>query len=320
MSSTSSDGDKPQVLDYGKRVAPISISLHGEGGQKKLSMTVTPEHLAGISGVARAEMCHHTKLTVNRVDSSHGGMVSGLSVFDGVTEKPIVTNAGGALISSKNGAVHMCHVPLGTVTASNPGEVYFTHHPKDADALLTNYAKTVARCKYDPSKPPEYGVHEIVPEDDGLEPVYITKVGHDTPLGTLVNANPSLNKKDAQGNDVIHVEDGVPHHVLDKDSYADAMKVLKEHLVPDELHSGYKFEVHTPNPPADPYTVNVHMTLHRPNFVGDDGVPTMPDNAELPTGAGQLFAASTNTKNTPVGEIAGYPGTTGHFTKKPATA
>ena len=308
--------DDKNVLDAGRSDLPLSLTFHGKPGQTEVEMTLSKEHLAAMGGTKTAELLNHTSLHVHGVESSHRGMVSGLSVFDGPKGAAIKTNSGGALISNADGNVHMCHVPLGTVTPSNPGIVYFTDQPTDADALHAQYLQNVARCKYDPSHKPDHGVTKIVPDGD-LEPVYIVPTGTSTPLGVLCASNPSLNKKDGAGKDIYFTRDGVQHHVLEEDNYKEGISVLDKHLKPKKEHPGLTLKLKTPNPPVDePYKVNVHMTLKRPQFVGSDGNPIVPDHAELPSASNPLVAATV--QNTAVGEIPGHPGKTGNFSEEKA--
>ena len=209
---------QPQVLDEGRTSTPFSITLHGNADQKIVKMNLHPEHLGEVLGVADPGMSGIKEVKITKVDHSHPGIVSGLSLYDGKTGPPVKSQSAGFTVSNKDGALHMHHVALNAVSPERPGVVQFSNvNPDDA---LKRYNLGAARTKYNPKHSADEGVHMIEP-GDGLEPVYLTEVDKKYPLGVLCASNPGLNKKDSAGNDIFHVADGKTYHVLKKEDVVD---------------------------------------------------------------------------------------------------
>jgi hypothetical protein len=265
------------TIDSGQVVTPFSLTLHDGGGSPKVGLDFDTKHLAESCGVANATMLGIEKVEIHSVVSSHSGVVTGLSLFHGDTGKPIESPDIGFTTDNVTGLVHKHHVALGAVSESRPGVIRFSAAAASPDARLELYKLGAARQKYDEKHTPRAGVSKI--EVAGQPTVYVTPVGAPTPVSILVKANPQLNKKNARGEPEYHEADGVKHHVLDEGAFASAMEVLDKHLKPNpgvDMPGHIRFQIHTPDPPDEPYSVTIHGAIHRGCFLDEAGLPAEP--------------------------------------------
>ena len=70
------------VIDEGRGETPFTVNFHGNAGQSKIAIKFDEEHLCSAVGVGNPGMMGLHGLTVDKVDSSLRGLVSGLSVFE----------------------------------------------------------------------------------------------------------------------------------------------------------------------------------------------------------------------------------------------
>jgi len=70
------------VIDEGRGKTPFTVDFHGDAGQSKIALKFDAGHLSSALGVGNAGMMGLHGLTVDKVDSSLRGLVSGLSVFE----------------------------------------------------------------------------------------------------------------------------------------------------------------------------------------------------------------------------------------------
>ena len=307
-----SEVQAPQVLDEGRTITPFTIKLHGKKGQSIVNLNLDPMHTSQVIGVADPSMAGLKHMKITKVETSHPGIVSGLSLYDGEKGPPVKSSSAGFTVSNKDGNLHMHHVALSAVTHDHPGIIQF--EAQDPEQALKAYNLGAARTKYNPNHKPDEGVH-IVEPGDGLPPVYLTEVDKKYPLGVLCASNPSLNKKDKNGENVYHVgADGKTYHVVEEEDFKNAQKVLTDYLHPDEPHKHLRLELNTPEPPNHDYSVTISGHMARWNMLDEHGQPMAPLVED--SGNTKPLLAN-NTKASPTGEIPGYPDVKGSFTMKP---
>jgi hypothetical protein len=224
---------------------------------------------------------------------------------DGTT--PIQSHSCGVTIDTKSGGVYKHHIALGAVTPGCPGVAEFSAAQKmTPEERLDAYKVGAARQKYDPSHGPREGITKVVIE--GGDTLYTTPVGGVSPMSVLIKSNMHLNKTDASGEPILHTIAGVKHHVLEQDSFDQAIDVLNQHLKPDVNNGGIHFVLHTPDPPSHPYSVTVHGHIERGAFVAADGVPAEPEAFVVPGTMSTGFGEDDDTS-----EVPGMPGMKGKF-------